>query len=149
MDVHRILMVVILASGLAVQSAAEAARPDISGTWAFETERYRAGLCRLYGTLRLRPTPEDGVYRGAMTAIEDCEGEERWVVEQTNTAFAEDGQLSIQSTIVSFLEASADPQLYAPDHFALEIESANLMVGQLVSAVSAPVEFRRTTDGIS
>lgn len=125
------------------------ALPDITGAWTFKTERYRAGLCQLYGTLHLRATPEDNIYRGAITAVEDCEGADRWVVEQTATAWRSGEELAIESTIVSFIEASANPENYAPDHFSVTIDSDNLMTGDLLSAVSAPVEFRRTTDGVS
>lgn len=130
-------------------SAAAEALPDITGVWSFRTERYRSGLCELYGTLRLRATPQDNVYRGAITAVEDCEGSDRWVVEQTATATRTGDELAIESTIVSFIEASANPEDYAPDHFMVRIEDTDLMTGDLVSAVSAPVTFQRTTDGVS
>lgn len=132
--------------GLSLPANAEA---DVSGAWSFETDRYRAGICRLYGTMRVRTTPEDGVYRCALTAVEDCEGQERWVVEQTCTAWRTGDELAVHSAIVSFIEADVNPENYVPDHFALSIESAQRMVGTLVSAITAPVVFKRTTDGIS
>ncbi|MEO1476257.1 MAG: hypothetical protein AAFS13_07725 [Pseudomonadota bacterium] len=130
-------------------SAPASAQTDIVGSWTFETERYRAGVCRLYGTMKVRTTPENDVYRCAVTAVEDCEGQDRWVVEQTCSAYRANNILSVRSTIVSFIEANVNPENYVPDHFALEIASPDLMTGSLVSAIVAPVEFRRTTDGIS
>ena len=38
---------------------------------------------------------------------------------------------------------------YVPDNFTLTIQSDERMFGALVSAVTAPVEFRRANDGIS
>ncbi|MEM7663857.1 MAG: hypothetical protein AAF292_16560 [Pseudomonadota bacterium] len=141
---------ILFASILGLGAAASAsAQNDIVGAWTFETERYHAGVCRLYGTMKVRTTPEDGVYRCALTAVEDCKKQERWVVEQTCSAYRADNTLSVRSTIVSFIEADVNPENYVPDHFALEIEGPDRMIGSLVSAVIAPVEFRRTTEGIS
>ncbi|MEM8637013.1 MAG: hypothetical protein AAGF33_18770 [Pseudomonadota bacterium] len=142
----KLLLAGILALGAVAPASAQ---NDIIGSWTFETDRYHSGVCRLYGTMKVRTTPEDGVYRCAVTAVEDCIEQERWVVEQTCSAYRADDTLSVRSKIVSFIEADVNPENYVPDHFALEIESPNLMVGSLVSAIIAPVEFRRTTEGIS
>ncbi|MEM9667570.1 MAG: hypothetical protein AAF950_01485 [Pseudomonadota bacterium] len=142
----KFLLVSVLAVAVTAPSLAQS---DITGAWTFETERYHAGVCRLYGTMKVRTTPEDGVYRCALTAVEDCEGQDRWVVEQTCSGYRADETISVRSTIVSFIEADVNPENYVPDHFALEIESPDRMIGSLVSAIIAPVEFRRTTDGIS
>ena len=47
------------------------------------------------------------------------------------------------------LEAKVEGLIYVPDNFTLTIESADRMFGALVSAVTAPAEFRRSSDGIS
>ncbi|MEO0882610.1 MAG: hypothetical protein AAFY34_07720 [Pseudomonadota bacterium] len=140
------LLAGVLAMGIALPASAQT---DIVGSWTFETDRYRAGVCQLYGTMKVRTTPEDGKYRCAITAVEDCQNEDRWVVEQTCSAYRAENTLSVRSTIVSFIEADVNPENYVPDHFALEIESSDRMNGSLVSAIIAPVEFRRTTEGIS
>jgi len=60
-----------------------------------------------------------------------------------------DGQLSIKSSIENFLEAKEFTDSYVPDNFSLQVESRERMSGLLVSAVSAPVEFRRKPDNLS
>ena len=57
--------------------------------------------------------------------------------------------VSIRSQIEEMLEAKIEGLIYMPDNFTLTIESADRMFGALVSAVTAPAEFRRANDGIS
>ncbi|MEL7129786.1 MAG: hypothetical protein AAGK23_09580 [Pseudomonadota bacterium] len=130
-------------------TSASAREENIIGSWSFETDRYRADTCVLYGSMQVRPTAEEDIYRCTFTAVEDCDGQDRWVVEQTCRASRDGDNLAIQSTIVNFLEFEQHTENYAPDHFALAVESANKMVGTLVSAIRAKVTFERTPDTIS
>ena len=50
---------------------------------------------------------------------------------------------------MDMLESKVEGLVYMPDNFTLTIESADRMFGALVSAVTAPAEFRRANDGIS
>jgi hypothetical protein len=47
------------------------------------------------------------------------------------------------------LEQKTEGLIYVPDNFTLTIQDASRMWGALVSAATAPVEFRRSEDGIS
>jgi hypothetical protein len=58
-------------------------------------------------------------------------------------------QLSVRSTIEEMIETKVEGLIYVPDNFTLTIQSDDHMFGALVSAVTAPVEFRRAQDGIS
>jgi hypothetical protein len=55
----------------------------------------------------------------------------------------------VRSTIEEMLETKMPGMYYVPDNFTLTIQSDERMFGALVSAVTAPVEFRRANDGIS
>jgi hypothetical protein len=47
------------------------------------------------------------------------------------------------------LEQKVEGLIYVPDNFSLTIQDHSRMWGALVSAATAPVEFRRSEDGIS
>ncbi len=141
----------LLAAG---PGAADAADPtDVLGTWTFQTSPYRDGQCLMSGTMRLTPNPEEGVYDCELTAMEVCSLWGRSLVRQSCTARRFGNQVSIRSTIEEMLESKFQSEdmafNYVPDNFALTIQSAQRMFGSLVSAVSAPVEFRRAEQGIS
>lgn len=121
----------------------------ITGSWSFESARYRGGACVMSGHMNIRPTAKADVYACNFTALEDCTGQDTWVVEQSCKAVNRDGQLSIKSNIENFLEAKEFTDSYVPDNFSLQVESRERMSGLLVSAVSAPVEFRRKPDNLS
>ena len=126
---------------------------DILGQWGFQTKPYRGGSCVMSGTLHLSPDGEDGVYGCELTALEICSLWGQSIVRQSCTARRFGNQLSIRSQIEEILETKSHLdgfQLnYVPDNFALTIRSADRMYGALVSAVTAPVEFHRTSTGVS
>ncbi|MEM7767468.1 MAG: hypothetical protein AAF253_08270 [Pseudomonadota bacterium] len=145
---------VVAALVLALPAAADAPDPgDVLGAWTFQTSPYRDGQCLMSGTMRLTPNPEEGVYGCELTAMEICSLWGRSLVRQSCVARRFGNQVSIRSTIEEMLETKLsheDMELsYVPDNFALTIQSAQRMFGSLVSAVSAPVEFRRAEAGIS
>lgn len=121
----------------------------IIGSWSFHSAPYREGTCIMSGNMSIRPTSSREIFSCSFTAVEDCEGQDKWVVEQTCKAINREGRLTIKSTIVNFLEAKAFTDSYAPDHFSLDVVSKELMTGALISAVTAPVEFRRDADNVS
>jgi len=121
----------------------------VIGSWSFESSRYRGGTCVMSGHMNIRPTATAGVYACNFTAIEDCTGQDTWIVEQSCKAVNRDGRLSIKSNIENFLESKEITDSYVPDNFSLEVESRERMSGSLVSAVIAPVEFRRKPDNLS
>ena len=123
--------------------------PPVVGSWKFQSSRYRADSCVMSGNMYIRQTSSANVFKCSFTAIEDCDGQDKWVVEQTCEATLGDGRLGIKSEIVNFLQAKEFTASYAPDHFALTVDNRELMTGSLVSAVVAPVEFRRQADNLS
>lgn len=122
---------------------------DVLGTWSFQTKPYRGGECMMSGTMYLSPHPEEGLYGCELTAVEVCSMWGRSVVRQSCKARRFGDQISIRSQIEEMLEAKVEGLIYVPDNFTLTIQSADRMFGALVSAVTAPAEFRRANDGIS
>ena len=122
---------------------------DVLGTWSFQTKPYRNGECMMSGTMYLSPHPDEGQYSCELTAVEVCSMWGRSVVRQSCKARRFGDQISIRSQIEEMLEAKVEGLIYVPDNFTLTIQSADRMFGALVSAVTAPAEFRRANDGIS
>jgi len=124
-------------------------RTDVLGNWSFQTSPYRNGQCVMTGTMNLSSNPETGRYNCELTAVEMCSMWGRSVVRQSCVASRFGNQVSIRSSIEEMLEAKFEGLIYVPDNFTLTIQSSERMFGALVSAVTAPVEFRRASDGIS
>lgn len=149
---RRILAALIVASLAAAPAMANGKSQDpadVLGNWSFQTSPYRSGQCVMTGTMRLSPHPDDGRYECELTAVEMCSMWGRSVVRQSCVATRFGDQVSIRSTIEEMLEAKFEGLVYVPDNFTLTIQSPQRMFGALVSAVTAPVEFRRASDGIS
>ncbi len=126
---------------------------DVLGSWTFQTKPYRDGTCGMTGTMRLTHNDEEGVYDCELTAVEVCSLWGRSVVVQSCEARRFGNQVSVRSKIEQMLESKFDTDApgysYVPDNFALTIQSAERMYGSLVSAVNAPVEFRRMPEAVS
>lgn len=122
---------------------------DVLGAWSFQTKPYRQGQCIMTGTMRLSSHPEDGLYNCELTAVEVCSMWGRSVVLQECKARRFGNQVSIRSEITEMLEQKVEGLIYVPDNFSLTIQDQSRMWGALVSAATAPVEFRRAEDGIS
>ncbi len=122
---------------------------NVLGNWSFQTSPYRSGQCVMTGTMNLSPHPDADRYTCELTAVEMCSMWGRSVVRQSCSATRFGNQVSIRSTIEEMLESKFEGLVYVPDNFTLTIQSSQRMFGALVSAVTAPVEFRRATDGIS
>jgi hypothetical protein len=145
-------LVIALAAGLpaaANKGKGSADKSDVLGNWSFQTRPYREGQCIMTGTMYLSPHPDEGLYNCELTAVEMCSMWGRSVVRQSCEARRFGDQVSIRSTIEEMIETKAPEMLYVPDNFTLTIQSPERMFGVLVSAVTAPVEFRRANDGIS
>lgn len=135
---------------MALPAAADTRDPsDVLGSWSFQTKPYRGGQCLMTGTMRLSHDPEEGLYGCELTAVEVCSMWGRSVVEQSCLARRFGNQVSIRSEITQMLEQKAQGLVYVPDNFSLTIQDAGRMFGALVSAATAPVEFRRSEEGIS
>ena len=146
------LMFIALAAGLpagAVKGKGETDKSDVLGNWSFQTRPYREGQCVMTGTMNLSPHPDEGLYTCEITAVEMCTMLGRSVVRQSCQARRFGDQVSVRSTIEEMIETKAPDMVYVPDNFTLTIQSHERMFGALVSAVTAPVEFRRANDGIS
>lgn len=139
-----------LAAGPAFANSSKGKDPgDVLGNWSFQTSPYRNGQCVMTGTMNLSPHPDEGRYNCELTAVEMCSMWGRSVVRQSCVASRFGDQVSVRSTIEEMLEAKFEGLVYVPDNFTLTIQSPQRMFGALVSAVTAPVEFRRASDGIS
>ena len=122
---------------------------DVLGSWTFQTRPYRDGQCLMTGTMRLSDAPEKGVYNCELTAVEVCSMWGRSVVLQSCSARRFGNQVSIRSEIEQMLEQKEEGLVYVPDNFSLTIHDHSRMYGSLRSAATAPVEFRRSEEGIS
>ena len=122
---------------------------DVLGSWSFQTKPYRKGQCIMTGTMRLSSNPEEGLYDCELTAVEVCSMWGRSVVLQQCKARRFGNQVSIRSQISQMLEQKVEGLIYVPDNFSLTIQDHSRMWGALISAATAPVEFRRSEEGIS
>lgn len=130
-------------------ASADTDKRDVLGTWSFQTQPYRNGACLMTGTMHVTPAPQDGLYACELTAVEICSMWGRSVVRQSCQVRRTGDQVSVISQIDEFLERKVEGLTYMPDNFTLTVQDANRMYGALVSAVTAPAEFRRANDGIS
>lgn len=155
MTLRRLLCVISAAMLVAMPAASEDSSDpvDMLGKWTFQTQEYRngGGSCNMSGTMTVTPNQEAGLYDCEVTAAEDCEAWGKSVVVQSCKVRRTRNQVAIRSIIEQKLEykESMEGLTYVPDNFALTVQSPNLMYGSLISAVNAPVEFRRSLDGIS
>ena len=126
---------------------------DVLGVWAFQTDPYRGGSCIMTGRMHLSSNPESGLYDCELTALEKCSLWGQSLVRQSCTARRFGNQVSVRSNVEEILERKTEFEdmifNYVPDNFALTVQSSNRMYGALVSAVTAPVEFRRSEEGVS
>lgn len=119
------------------------------GNWRFQSVPYRDHTCQISGTMQIRPDKQTGDLACAFTAVEACIGQDRWIVEQTCSVEKNGDQIAMRSSIINFIESDIIADTYMPDHFVLNIDSADRMSGQLISAVSAAVEFVRLQEIVS
>lgn len=123
---------------------------DMMGSWAFSTEPYANGLCRMSGTMTVFGLNADATgLECELTASEDC-GFGRSVVAQTCQITQSAGALQVESEVQQFIERM--PFVlgeYLPDHFILNDISTSQMRGQLMSAATAPVLFTRNEGNVS
>jgi len=149
------LAVLVSCGAFTAPAHADADPNDILGAWSFQTQPYRDGQCVMTGTMFLTDDADgvDGKYDCELTALEMCSLWGQSVVRQTCEVRRFGNQVSVRSEIAEVLERKGELEgfsfNYVPDNFALTVKSASRMYGALVSAVSAPVEFRRRTEGIS
>ena len=146
----RMIALIAALFALTLPAAADTRDPvDVLGSWSFQTKPYREGRCIMTGTMRLSSDPTPGLYGCELTAVEVCSMWGRSVVLQSCSARRTGDQVSIRSTISQMLEQKESGLIYVPDNFALTVQDASRMFGALVSAATAPVEFRRSEEGIS
>ena len=145
--------VIALGAPFAVADQSDEDPGDILGVWSFQTQPYRDGSCLMTGTMHLSHDAEDGVYDCELTALEMCSLWGQSIVRQSCTARRFGNQVSVRSQIAEVLERKGEMDgmsfNYVPDNFALTVKSSMRMYGSLVSAVNAPVEFRRSDEGVS
>ncbi|MEM6535300.1 MAG: hypothetical protein AAF613_06625 [Pseudomonadota bacterium] len=124
-----------------------AALVDISGTWSISV-RDRAD-CTFAGQATLLPTDNPAAYTAHLTMRHDCPefGGAAIAVQKSDVSVL-GKQVSVRSTIVEF--PSGFSASYAPDDFALTIQSPNRMFGiQTDRYGRLPAEWVRQESGIS
>lgn len=149
--IARLIGAIALGLTLTLPAAASGKRDpgDVLGTWTFQTKPYRNGQCIMSGTMHLRDHPAEGLYDCELTAVEVCTMWGRSIVEQSCEARRFGNQVSVRSRISQILEKKTQSLLYVPDNFSLTVQDENRMWGALISAATAPAEFRRSEEGIS
>lgn len=146
----RLAAILLCLASLTLPASSDTRDPvDVLGSWTFQTQPYREGQCLMTGTMRLSDDPEEGIYACELTAVEVCSMWGRSVVLQTCSARRFGNQVSVRSQISQMLEQKTEGLFYVPDNFSLTIQDPSRMFGALVSAATAPVEFRRSEEGIS
>lgn len=119
------------------------------GNWTFQSVPYRDNTCQMSGTMQIRPDAKTGTLSCAFTAIEACIGQEQWIVQQTCSVERNGNQIAMRSSIINFIEADVFTDSYMPDHFILNVDSSTKMTGQLISTISAQVEFVKLEENVS
>ncbi|GAB5457215.1 MAG: hypothetical protein Hens3KO_02450 [Henriciella sp.] len=146
----RLAAILLCLASMTLPASSDTRDPvDVLGSWTFQTQPYREGQCLMTGTMRLSDDPEEGIYACELTAVEVCSMWGRSVVLQTCSARRFGNQVSVRSQISQMLEQKTEGLFYVPDNFSLTIQDPSRMFGALVSAATAPVEFRRSEEGIS
>jgi hypothetical protein len=127
------------AAGLALSQIAaqqKAAPANITGAWAFQTEKY-AGGCQMSGTMMITADPH-GRHLCTFIAREQCPDIVA-TAKESCIAERDGGKLKITSKV-----GSVQPSVvYDPDNFELTIDNGSHMSGMMRSFNSAPVEFFR------
>jgi hypothetical protein len=134
------LLALALCAGV---SAAIASSPNaVEGAWEFKTVPFQ-GDCVMTGRLIVRPRAGGASHACELVAYQTCTGL-KITTKQTCSLSEQNGAVTIKSAIVHSTSAQ-----YAPDDFALKLESPARMTGELRSADIASVVFYRGAEAIS
>ena len=121
----------------------------VLGDWSFSSDTYRMNYCQMTGNLTIFPDRENPDHGDCnLTAVEVC-GTERSIVEQTCSVDFSSNGLRITSKIANYIEEKPSSVGYVADNFELTDVHNDEMNGNLISAVTTHVKFRRSTGGIS
>ena len=143
--------VTVLGSSLLTSSAnSDVSIRNLIGSWTFKTTEYREGSCNMQGNMKVSRAGADE-YKCEIYAEETCTMWGTFLVYQTCTIDQVDDQFTIVSKVERIIESTMELSevQYIPDNFILEVIESDLMTGNLVSAVIAPVRFERIPDSIS
>lgn len=142
-----LLSAAILAAPFAQAEPGDAPSPNIAGLWTFQAQL--PNTCSFDGQARLAREQASGDYRCELTARQHCPSVAvTYVVEQTCKVAQDGASITIQSTIVNFLEGDPTPY-YTPDHFKLTIDDPDTMSGKLIGTSIYPALWRRANGAIS
>lgn len=147
-----------LAAGLVIvfSATAQTSSPDISGVWKFRTGVLPNKGCVISGDIRFSKAKKPGEYSCSFISQEDCDrpgGPTFTRVQQSCSVTRANGEFVITSTIdkivdagpADFKEAMFATQAYAPDHFKVHPNKAEL-TGIFHSSREAPVRFWRDAE---
>ena len=141
-----ILLGLAVTLGVPAANQAETA-PNLAGVWTISVND--GPECEFGGQAVLKPT-EDG-YTADLTMHHDCPffPEGGYTAVQTSEVSLLGNQVSVRSKIVEFANGNWSNQ-YAPDHFALTIQSDGRLFGiQTDRYGTKPAEWQRREAGIS
>lgn len=125
-------------AALAFLCAGEAhAQATIAGAWVFEATQPEIG-CRITGQATIAARDDAGVRRVQLTTHEVCNAGGEWRSTQECSAAVNEGRLIIDCAVVE-----ATPSNYRADDFILDVLSAELMQGELVSNERWATRWRR------
>ncbi|MBX9747793.1 MAG: hypothetical protein K2X34_12890 [Hyphomonadaceae bacterium] len=126
----RSLIIAACAALLFAAGAPAQAQPsDLSGTWSFQTSTYGSDTTALSGTAIFTRT-QGGAYRVRLLAQE--------LHQDYCEARASGARVTITCTVVD-----TNSSTYAPDNFELTREGDGSLAGDLISAQSSQIVFRR------
>ena len=144
----RAALLLFLSAGLVPHAVSE--EIDLSGTWAIATGEQQP--CELTGKATLAPATretQDSDYKCELTMRHYCPGAFEAVVRQSCRVRNIRGQITIQSTIVEFVNG-LESGTYSPDNFRLSAQSANELYGAQIDAYgSLAATWTRATGSIS
>lgn len=137
----RSLIIAACAALLFAAGAPAQAQPsDLSGTWSFQTSTYGSDTTALSGTAIFTRT-QGGAYRVRLLAQELHQDYSGWRIswaQQNCEARASGARVTITCTVVD-----TNSSTYAPDNFELTREGDGSLAGDLISAQSSQIVFRR------
>lgn len=124
------LAIAILSSAA---SAAFAAPVDLSGRWSFTSNVGAGEGCRFGGTATVTPTENTDQFEATLVAEHNCPDYYHFIVEQSADLRVTGKQVSVLSTIKDIVKQDTKPgwEDYAPDNFALTLQSDGHLFGSL------------------
>lgn len=143
------LLAALAAGAILAAPHATAETVSLAGTWTINVQEQAP--CEFAGQIHLRPV-DQATYEGTLTMRHACpffeDGE--IIANQESRVSVKGNQVSVISKVVEFPMQEDWSDSYAPDNFALTVQSPNRLFGiQTDRYGTLPAEWVRTATGIS